>query len=65
MREAALDVKELLRAEIGAEARLGDAVIRELQSELGRSHAVAAVGDIRGRRAWRRAYPQGSAPDWA
>ncbi len=45
-REAALDVEELLRAEVGAEARLGDGVVAEAQCELGGEDAVAAVGDV-------------------
>ena len=48
---AALDVKELLRSEVGAEARLGNGVVAELHCKLGRSHGVAAVSDVRERTA--------------
>ena len=47
---AALDIHELLRAEVCAEAGLGDGDVRQLQRELGRLHAVAAVRDV-GKRA--------------
>ncbi len=43
---AAFDVEELLGAEIGAEARLGDDVVGELERGLGGDHRVAAVRDI-------------------
>ena len=43
---AAFDVKKLLRAEIGAKARLRDAVITKLQSKACRRDRIAAVGDI-------------------
>ena len=43
---AALDVDELLRAQIGAEARLGHHVIGEFQCRGGREHRIAAVRDI-------------------
>ena len=46
-REAALDVKELLRAEVGAEARLRHDNVGELQGEFRRHDAVAAVRDVR------------------
>ena len=49
---AALDIKEFLGPEIGAEAGLGHDVIGEFKAELGRSHAVAAVGDVRKRPPW-------------
>ena len=45
-RLAALDVEEFLRAEIGAEAGLGDDVVGELQRRRGRDHRVAAMGDV-------------------
>ena len=43
---AALDVEELLGAEIGAEAGLRHHVVGELQRGLGRDHRVAAVRDV-------------------
>ena len=43
---AALDVEELLGAEIGAEAGLGDHVVAELECGAGRHHRVAAMGDV-------------------
>ena len=43
---AALDVEELLRPEIGAEAGLGHGVVGEPHRELRGQHAVAAVGDV-------------------
>ena len=43
---AALDVEELLGAEIGAEAGFGDDVVGELERGLGGEHRVAAVGDV-------------------
>ena len=49
--EAALDIEELLGAEVRAEACLRDDVIGELQRELRRHDAVAAMGDIRERAA--------------
>ena len=49
--QTALDVKELLRAEIGGEARLGDGIVRELLRHARGEHAVAAVRDIRKRAA--------------
>ena len=49
--QTTLDVKELFRAEIGGEARLGDGIVRELLRHARGEHAVAAVGDIRKRAA--------------
>ena len=43
---AALDVQELFRAQVGAEAGLGHDVIGQFQAQAGRQHAVAAVGDV-------------------
>ncbi len=43
---AALDVDELLRAEVGAEAGLGHDVVGELQRGLRGDDRVAAVGDV-------------------
>ena len=43
---AAFDVQELLSAQVGAEAGLGDGVVPQLQSHPGGHHRVAAVGDI-------------------
>jgi hypothetical protein len=43
---AALDVEELLRAEIGAEAGLGHHIVGELQRRARRDHRVAAMGDV-------------------
>ena len=48
---AALDVHELLCAEIRAEAGLGDGDVSELHGETGRLNAVAAVRDVRERAA--------------
>ena len=45
-RLAALDVEELLGAEIGTEAGFGHDVVDELQRGLGRQHRVAAVRDV-------------------
>ena len=45
-RQAALDVEELLRAQIGAEASLGDGVVAERQGHLRRHDGVAAVRDV-------------------
>ena len=45
-RLAAFDVEEFLGAEIGAEARLGDHVVGELERGLGGDHRVAAMRDI-------------------
>ena len=45
-RFAALDVDELLRAEVRAEAGFGDHVIRELHRRARRDHGVAAVRDV-------------------
>ena len=43
---AALDVDELLRAEVGAEAGLGHHVVRQLQCRARGDHRVAAVRDV-------------------
>ena len=43
---AALDVEELLRAEIGPEARFRDHDVRQAQGGAGGHHGVAAVGDV-------------------
>ena len=43
---AALDVHEFLGAEVRTEARLGDAVVSQLEGQLGGPHRVAAVGDV-------------------
>ncbi len=43
---AAFDVEELLGAEIGAEAGLGDHIVGELERGLGGDHRVAAMRDI-------------------
>ena len=43
---AALDVEELLRPEVGAEARLGDDDVAEPQRRPRRDDRVAAVGDV-------------------
>ncbi len=43
---AAFDVEEFLGAEIGAEARLGDDVVRQLECALGGDHGIAAVSDV-------------------
>jgi hypothetical protein len=50
-RLAALDVDELLRPEVGAEARLGHDVVRELERGGGGEHRIAAVRDVRERTA--------------
>ena len=42
----ALDVKELFRTQIRAEARLGDHVVRQLEGSVGGGDGVAAVGNI-------------------
>ncbi len=44
--EPALDVEELLGAEIGAEPGLGEHDVAERQAELGGHEGVAAVGDV-------------------
>ena len=43
---AALDVQELLGAQVGAETGLGDDVVGQLQAQLGGDDAVAAVGNV-------------------
>ena len=43
---AALDVDELLRAQVGAEAGLGDHDVGQPQAGPGGHHRVAAVGDV-------------------
>ena len=43
---AALDVEEFLRAEIGAEPRLGHDIVGELERGFGRHDRIAAVRDI-------------------
>ena len=43
---AALDVQELLRAQVRAEARLGDDIVAQLQGHAGGRDGVAAVGDV-------------------
>ena len=43
---AALDVEELLGAQVGGEAGLGHAVVGQLEGQLGGLHRVAAVGDV-------------------
>ena len=43
---AALDVQELLRAQVGAEAGLGDGVVGQPHGNLGGGDGVAAVGDV-------------------
>ena len=43
---AALDVEELLRAEIGAEAGFGDDVVGKLQRRRGGDHRIAAMRDV-------------------
>ena len=45
-RIAALDVQELLCAQVCAEAGLGDDVVGQREAELGAHDAVAAVGDV-------------------
>ena len=47
--EAALDVEEFLGTEVGTEACFRDDVVGELQRELRRHDAVAAMGDVRER----------------
>ena len=44
---AALDIQELLRAEVRAEAGFGHCIIAHAHSHAGRHHGVAAVGDVR------------------
>ena len=44
---AALDVEELFRTQVGAEAGLGDRDIGQLEGHAGGLHRVAAVGDVR------------------
>ena len=44
--QTALDIKELLCAEVGSEACLCDGVVTELECHSGRGHAVAAVCDV-------------------
>ena len=63
---AALDVHELLGAEIGAEAGFGHDVVGELERRRGRQHRIAAMGDIgertavdEGRRAFERLHQVG------
>jgi len=63
---AALDVEELLAAEIGAEARFRHHVVAELERGRGRQDRVAAMRDIReraamheGRRAFERLHQVG------
>ena len=43
---AALDVQELLGAQVGTETGLGDGVVGQRQAQLGGQHAVAAVGNV-------------------
>jgi len=43
---AALDIQELLRAQICAKARLGHNVVSQLQAQLGGNGTVAAVGNV-------------------
>ena len=43
---AALDVQELLSAQVGSEASLGDGVVGQLHSGLGGLDGVAAVGNV-------------------
>ena len=43
---AALDVQELLSAQVSTEAGLGNGVVTQLQSDLGRGDRVAAVGNV-------------------
>ena len=43
---AALDIQELFSAQVSAKACFGHNVIRQLQAQLGGSHAVAAVGNV-------------------
>ena len=42
----ALDIQELLSAQVSTEASLGDGVVAKLQSNLGSGHGVAAVSDV-------------------
>ncbi len=42
----ALDVQELLSAQVSAEASLGDGVVAQLQSDLGSGNGVTAVGNV-------------------
>ena len=46
LRHAALDIQELLSAQISAESRLGDRVVGDLESRPGRADRVAAVSDV-------------------
>jgi di/tripeptidase len=64
---AALDVEELLGAEIGAEAGFGHHVVGELERGRGREHRVAAVRDVGERAAVDegRRCSRASAPGWA
>ena len=48
---AALDVEELLRAQVKAETRLGDCPVGQVHRHPRRDHAVAAVCDVRERTA--------------
>ena len=50
-RLAALDIEELLRAQVRAEAGLGHAVVAQLHRHARRHDGVAAVGDVRKRAA--------------
>ena len=45
-RLAALDVEELLGAQVGAEAGFGDDIVGELQRRRGGDHRVAAMRDV-------------------
>ena len=45
-RAHALDVEELLGAEISAEAGLGDYIVAELERRRRRQHRITAMGDI-------------------
>ena len=47
---AALDIEELLRAEISAEAGLGNRIVRQTQRDFGSGHGVASMRNI-GKRA--------------
>ena len=49
-RLAALDVNELLSAQVGTEAGLGDHVLAQLEGGFGGCYGVAAVGNV-GKRA--------------
>ena len=44
--QAALDVQKLLRAQVSAEARLGDGVVPHLEGHPGGHDGVAAVGNV-------------------